>query len=74
MLVCVCQRMKGDLGRYLLKITINTRENVCFSCIIQTHVLTPLKDSVITEGELKLKSSHRKKKKEIGNAIRPLQV
>lgn len=64
MLVCVCHRMKDDLGRYLLKITTNKHENVCFSCIIQTHILIPLKDSVITEGELKLKSSHGEKKRD----------
>lgn len=59
--------MKGEILERiaftsLLKITINIHENVyCsvfFSGIIQTQILT---DSTITEEEVKLKSSHRKK-------------
>lgn len=70
MIMLVCQRMKGDLEKiaftYLLKIAINTHENVYFSVffsgIIQTAILTILKDSTITEEEVKLKSSQRKKR------------
>lgn len=64
--------MKSDLERialkYLSKITINTYEKVYFSVIFffsgitQTQILTILKDSTITEEEVKLKSSHREKR------------